>query len=410
MTNTSQQSDAPTPFSSSNKLDLPFQWEKQQLKEIAKVRYGKARPEELGEIPVVGSGGVYGSTATALVDFPTLIIGRKGTAGMVWLQEQPCWPSDTTFYLEWKTATVDYHFVYYVLLQRPLSGEHARTTLPSLLRSDVENYTIAFPPQLEQRAVVRALGAVKEAEAARQRETALERERKAALMGRLFTYGIRCGETKQSEIGKIARSWEVVQLSNIVRETVKDGTHSTPAYVSDGVPFITTKDIIGNRISFENCAYISREEHNSLKRRVFPEPEDILLTKVGSVGNVAIVDTNLEFSIFVQLALIKPNFDEVYPKFLMYALQSEKCQQEIYKKSSQSTMRFIGTQKISTIRVPLPALHEQYEIASVLQACDAKIGVLDNEIKLLNELFTAMLEELMTGKLDVKPLTEVAEA
>ena len=287
-----------------------------------------------------------------------------------------------------------------------MSGvNHPRTSWSALSKFELE-----VPPQREQSAIARLLSVVQAAKAARQREIELERERKAALIACLFTYGIRSEETTHSEIGKIPVSWEVAQLSSIVRETVKDGTHSTPSYIADGLPFITTKDIVDNRISFENCAYISREEHNKLKKRAFPEAEDILLTKVGSVGNVAIVDTDLEFSIFVQLALIKPDFDKVYPKFLMYALQSEKCQQEIYKKSSQSTMRFIGTQKISTIRIPLPALPEQHEITSVLQACDAKIRVLKNEIRLLNELFAALLEKLMTGKLDVTPLKEVAQA
>lgn len=82
-----------------------------RLGELAEVKYGKAKPKVTGHIPVVGSGGVYDRTLKALIDSPTLIVGRKGTAGMVWLQEQPCWPSDTTFYLDWIVDSVDYRFI-----------------------------------------------------------------------------------------------------------------------------------------------------------------------------------------------------------------------------------------------------------------------------------------------------------
>jgi restriction endonuclease S subunit len=58
---------------------LPKEWRVVRLGEIARVKYGKAKPiNEHGNIPVIGSGGIYGWTAEAAVDFATLIIGRKG--------------------------------------------------------------------------------------------------------------------------------------------------------------------------------------------------------------------------------------------------------------------------------------------------------------------------------------------
>jgi type I restriction enzyme S subunit len=141
---------------------LPAHWRVVRLGEIARVKYGKAKPiNEHGNIPVIGSGGIYGWTAEAAVDFATLIIGRKGTAGQVWLSETPSWPSDTTFYLEWKShTTVDVRFIYGWFLLNPLSGEHAKTTIPSLQRPDLENSLVPLPPLDEQRAIAETLRAV----------------------------------------------------------------------------------------------------------------------------------------------------------------------------------------------------------------------------------------------------------
>jgi type I restriction enzyme S subunit len=60
----------------------------------------------------------------------------------------------------------------------------------------------------------------------------------------------------------------------------------------------------------------------------------------------------------------------------------------------------------ATIPVAVPKLAEQHEIADALHACDAKIAALEGEESLLNELFRAMLEELMTGRISVVPLID----
>lgn len=138
---------------------LPVHWQVVRLGEVAEIRYGKAKPESFGTVPVIGSGGIYGWTDKPLIDFPSLVVGRKGTAGQVWLTEEPCWPSDTTFYLRWKQE-VDVRFVHGYFLVNPLSGEHAKTTLPSLQRPDVENYPIPLPPLAEQHEIARILRAV----------------------------------------------------------------------------------------------------------------------------------------------------------------------------------------------------------------------------------------------------------
>ncbi len=123
---------------------VPEHWEVVRLGDIAEVKYGKANPNDSGTIPVVGSGGVYTYTATPLVEYPTIVVGRKGTAGRVWLFQVPCYPADTTFYLHWK-ETLNVTFLFHYMAGHPLSGERARTTLPSLQKPDLENMFVPRP-------------------------------------------------------------------------------------------------------------------------------------------------------------------------------------------------------------------------------------------------------------------------
>jgi len=132
--------------------EIPEEWEVRKIGELADVNYGKGNPKSDGSVPVVGSGGIYDWTDEPLVNHPTIIIGRKGTAGRAWLMEDPSYPSDTTFYLDWKME-VDIKFLFNYLRLRPLSGEHAKTTIPSLTRPDLENKKVCYPPLLLQKTI-----------------------------------------------------------------------------------------------------------------------------------------------------------------------------------------------------------------------------------------------------------------
>jgi type I restriction enzyme S subunit len=154
---------------------VPEEREVVRLGHIARVRYGRAKPKGVGTVPVIGSGGRYASTSKPLVLHPTLVVGRKGTAGQVSLVDEPSWPSDTTFYLEWLSNDVNQRFVYHYLQVKPLSGEHARTTLPSLQKPDLENYLLPLPTLPEQQAIAENLRSVdRKIEAEESRKQALE--------------------------------------------------------------------------------------------------------------------------------------------------------------------------------------------------------------------------------------------
>jgi type I restriction enzyme S subunit len=141
--------------------ELPPGWRWVRLGEVAIVRYGKANPRRPGQIPVIGSGGVFDSTDAPLVCHPTVIIGRKGSAGKVLVIDEPCWPSDTTFYLDWRTEIEPEWVAGWLKLRKP-SPEGTTATLPSLRRQDLEQLLLPFPPLDEQRRIVAYLDQVHE--------------------------------------------------------------------------------------------------------------------------------------------------------------------------------------------------------------------------------------------------------
>ena len=277
--------------------------------------------------------------------------------------------------------------------------------LPSITATRVKNSEIPLPPLPEQRAIASVLGAIQEAKFARQKEIALERERKAALMEYLFSHGTKGEPRKQTEIGEIPERWEVVRLTELCTK-ITDGTHRTPTYVKKGVPFLRVVDIQSTNVDWQQVKWIPRNEHEELIKRCKPEKGDVLLSKNGTIGKTKVVDWEQEFSIFVSLCLLKVKHKLLNNVYLAEFLASKGLPQ-IQKRGKRMTVTNLHLVEIRELLIPLPSLSEQQEIAETLQTCDNKIAALEQETNRLDELFHAMLEELMTGKRSATPLIDL---
>ena len=387
---------------------LPEEWKVVRLGDVATVRYGKARPKGTGVIPVVGSGGVYAWTKKALVDFPTLVIGRKGTAGTVWLQEQPCWPSDTTFYLEWETDGLDHRFVYHFLQERPLSGEHAKTTLPSLQRPDLVNYLLPLPPFPEQRAIAHVLRTVQEAKEATERVIAALRELKKSLMRHLFTYGpvpvdaADQVELQDSPIGPIPAHWRVVRLGEVC-DLYSGFAFRSKDFKTKGIPVVKIGNLQnGTVVINNNDSHYPPELWNPSLEKYLLNSGDVLIALTGATtGKIAKVPNNVEGALLNQRVgkfsvLHKSKFDLT---FAFYLFDTPLFQKQIKETILQSAQGNVSPIKIKNFLIPLPPLDEQRKIARMLQAIDRKIEAEEARKEALDALFSSLLHHLMTAKI-----------
>ena len=225
-----------------------------------------------------------------------------------------------------------------------------------------------------------------------------------------YTYCEQTGKEIRDISGEIPfdipESWEWCRLSDILLK-LTDGTHSTPKYIENGVPFISVKDVSTGKLNFSNCKYISEKEHIELYERCNPEIGDILLTKVGTTGIPVIVDTERQFSLFVSVALLKFNQELIYNRYLMYMINSPLVQKQAIENTKGVGNKNWVMRDIANTLIVIPPIEEQNRIVSKIEELLPYIEEYDKaetELSALNETFPEMLkksilQEAVQGKL-----------
>ncbi|WP_417857521.1 restriction endonuclease subunit S [Xanthomarina gelatinilytica] len=155
----------------------------------------------------------------------------------------------------------------------------------------------------------------------------------------------------------------VYNLSEIT-DLISDGTHFTPIYTDKGVKFISVKDVRKSEINLEKTKYISIEEADRLDRRCKPQLNDVLLTKIGTIGLASVIETKERFQIFVSVALLRPN-NKVLPKYLEIFLNSKLAFIQFERVLKGSGVPDLHLEDIRKVKIPLPSVEEQNKIVSL---------------------------------------------
>jgi type I restriction enzyme S subunit len=234
------------------------------VQDVAKVHYGKSLKAEervlSGLIPVFGSSGKIGTHDKTLVEYPTIIIGRKGSVGKVTYAEQGGWPIDTTvFYTEIiKPKKLNLRFFFYALKNSNLERWTITTSIPGINRDDIYKTKIPLPPIDEQRRIAAILDQADAIRRKRQKAIALTDELLHSTFLEMF------GDPVINPMG-----WEVKKSEEITTK-ITDGVHSRPQYTKKGVPFISVKDITTGTLHFSDCKFITKEAHSKYIKRCNP--------------------------------------------------------------------------------------------------------------------------------------------
>ena len=153
----------------------------------------------------------------------------------------------------------------------------------------------------------------------------------------------------------VPTGWELTELG-VIAEKITDGAHKTPTYVNDGVPFVSVKDFSAGTLDLSNTRFIPADEHKVLYRRCDPRRGDILVARIGTLGKAVLVNTDLEFSLFVSVALVRFDHQSVNPEFLRFFLNSPFVETEFnrIKIGGGTHTNKLNLGDLHTVALPLP--------------------------------------------------------
>lgn len=198
--------------------------------------------------------------------------------------------------------------------------------------------------------------------------------------------------------------WNVIKIKYLLSTKVTDGPHETPTFIDEGYPFLSVDSIVDGKLVFEGCRYISKEDYDKYKLKCNPQKDDIFMGKAASIGKIAIVDVDFNFSIWSPLALLRPNKDVILPNFLEFALKSDYAQDQIDLYSTSNTQKNISMDDIPRIELLVPNLEQQKAITNYLikktSKIDATIAKNEELIQLLEEKRVALINQVVTKGLN----------
>lgn len=400
------------------------------LSAFADIYYGKSPADVVaneGDVPVYGTGGVYGKASRSLFSGPAVIIPRKGSLSSPHYCEGPFWASDTTYAAIPKRG-VDAQWLYYQLCQFKLESLNEATGVPSISRDWLAKSGL-FPHDTDsQTTIARVLRAIDTQIEATEALISKQEQVRAGLMQDLFTRGAdEHGQLRppreeapqlyhQTELGCLPKGWSVDSLSSYAAEgnnTFTNGPFGSnllsSELLSDGVPVIYVRDISHDEYNRVSTACVSQAKANQL---VFcgVRKGDVLIAKVGDPPCMAAPYLRDDQAIVTQDVMRLRPASPRDQYFLASFLNSSFGAKLVSRIVVEGTRSRVSLTEIKGLRVPVPTPHERESIGAVSSAALALIKSSRAELERLLLQKSGLMQDLLTGKVSLARLLERSAA
>ena len=185
--------------------------------------------------------------------------------------------------------------------------------------------------------------------------------------------------------------WEERKLGEF--SDVRDGTHASPKYVSQGHPMVTSKNLTHSGLDMTDVSFLTDEDFNEINKRSKVSIGDILFGMIGTIGNPVIVDRD-DFAI-KNVALIKEKTSNpITNKWLLQYLKSPSFNRFIQKENAGGTQKFIALGLIRDMKLRVPEFDEQQKIGSFFKQLDDTIVLHQRKLDLLKEQKKGYLQKM----------------
>ena len=330
---------------------------------------------EIGDILIVKDGATTGKTA-----FFGGIAGFDDVA----LNEH-------VFRLKLDPAQADSRYNYWFLRSARGQAEIARdfrgATVGGISRGFVSKVHIPLPPLAEQKRIAGTLDAAdalraKRREALAQLDTLLQ-----------STFLDMFGDPVTNPMG-----WEKPPLEDLC-EKVIDCPHSTPRWSESGVICLRTSNLGKGEWNWADTRFVIEEDYTERTRRSEILPNDIILSREGTVGVLALVDEGMRLCMGQRLVQLRVNDSQLHPRFLLNLLLHDLAPERLSRLITGSTSKHLNVKELRKLPVLLPPLDIQRRFAVIVASVEQQKAGQRAHLDELDTLFASLQSRAFRGEL-----------
>ena len=258
------------------------------------------------------------------------------------------------------------------------------TAQPFIKVKDSFNRDFDFPSIPEQKLIVKRLDAVR---------TLIDRKRQQI--------------EKLDELVK-ARFVEMFGNNKYETRIIKDVLResfwlmpATPKYIDEGIPYITSKNIKNRILDLDDTKFISENDYVKISKNRPIKPGDILISMIGTLGQIAVVSKNKRFY-GQNVYLLRLNNDIISTSFFCEFFNSDDVQNKLAGKSNQSTQAYLKANHVEDLLIPVPPIVIQNDFAAFAAQVDKSKFALSNELAMCNFYVRLINDSITHSRIDLR--------
>lgn len=261
------------------------------------------------------------------------------------------------------------------------------TTADNFPIEKLKDLRIPIPPIDEQRRIAGILNQTDEVRAKRRQAVTLLEDLTRSIF--IYMFG---------DPGSTDLRWPCLTVSDVAHQ-VTDGEHLTPIRERGGIKLLSARNIQDGFIDFSKVDYIGSAEYARISRRCNPQPGDVLLSCSGTIGRVALVETDEPLSLVRSVALIKPNHEMVASDYLLNVLRMPSIKNAMLKAANASSQANLFQGPIRALSVPVPPIKLQEEFSRRFRSVAALKATQTEDSRALSEFFASLQAKAFRNEL-----------
>jgi len=393
--------------------EIPNDWRWRNIVDVCQPKQWKTISQQdltLTGFPVFGANGFIGYFKEFNHAEETIAVTCRGaTCGTVNLVPPKTYITGNAMCFDDVASNTSKKFLYYASIYRTLTDAISGSAQPQITGESLKFVKLPFPPLPEQKKIASILTSVDDVIETTQKQIDKLQDLKKATMNELLTKGIGHTEFKDSVLGRIPKSWEVVSVldSNI---SVLDGDRGNEYpkekdFTKSGYClFLSAKNVTKNGFRFNETAFISKDKDEKLRKGRLNR-NDVIITTRGTVGNIAQYDTNIPFNVVrinSGMAIIRNQEKRLSSDYLYHILSSEIITQQIENLTFGSAQPQLTIGTLNELKIPIPQISEQLKIVHIFSSILKEVQNKKQKLDQTQSLKKSLMQDLLTGKVRVQ--------